>query len=229
MRSSLLRQSLVVLVSGMSVASAQASTIDFNELASGGCLGAASTSITSDGFQFTGSGPVDAMTLCDDSSGYASNGSNFLSEIWNFSIIMTAVDASTFSLDSLDATRLHQGYVFDPTELRITGTLSGGGTVSATFALDDVADGVGGAADFESFILPSTFVDLTSVRFVGFNTTAGSGFGQSAYSALDNIVVNEAPVPEPGTLPLLGVGLAGMGARRWRQRRADERTVAGLR
>ena len=204
----------------MSVASARASTIDFDEIASADCLSAASTSITSDGFLFTGSGPVNAMTICNDSSGYASNGSNFLSEIWNFTITMTAVDASTFSLNSLDASRLHEGYVFDPTELRITGTLSGGGTVSATFALDDVADGVGGSADFQNFVLPSTFVDLTSVRFVGFNTIAGSGFGQSAYSALDNIVVNEAPVPEPTTLSLLGLGLAGMGARRWRQRKS---------
>src|SRR5262249_27787398 len=32
-----------------------------------------------------------------------SSGSNFLSEVWNFTITMTAVDASSFSLNSLDA------------------------------------------------------------------------------------------------------------------------------
>jgi hypothetical protein len=40
----------------------------------------------------------------------------------------------------------------------------------------------------------------------------------SAYFLIDNVSVNQE-VPEPTTLALLGVGLAGAGGRRWWQRR----------
>jgi PEP-CTERM motif len=39
------------------------------------------------------------------------------------------------------------------------------------------------------------------------------------YIGIDDVTLN--PVPEPATLTLLGIGLAGLGARRYRQRKAD--------
>lgn len=68
---------------------------------------------------------------------------------------------------------------------------SGGGTISASLATGDAwaTDALVG------------FDNLTSVDFVG-NTTYDL--------AIDNLVVDATPTPEPASLALLGAGLAGL-------------------
>jgi hypothetical protein len=98
--------------------------------------------------------------------------------------------------------------------VEVLGLLIGGGSVSAIFALDGFADGNPGApADFQSFLLPSTFQNVASVHFFG----TGGLDGSLNFFALDNLVVE---VPEPTTLLLLGTVLAGAGLRRTLRRSA---------
>ena len=78
--------------------------------------------------------------------------------------------------------------------MTLLGTLSGGGTLTATFA------GVP-TATLETI----NWANLTSVRFSATND-----------SALDNIVINQ--VPEPASLALLGAAALTVGARRFRRK-----------
>ena len=98
---------------------------------------------------------------------------------------MTRVGSGTFSLHSLDVGEFWAGSVPahpDAETLVMTGIKQNGQTVSHTLTLDGLHDGVGGVADFQHFVLPATFVDLTSVIFTG--QRAG---GQDGGLAVDNL------------------------------------------
>lgn len=74
------------------------------------------------------------------------------------------------------------------------------------FTLDGIADGPGGADDFQKFTLPDTFRGLDHIYFDAEDCgTSGCDF------AIDNFADSPAPVPEPGVLGMFGFGLLGLG------------------
>jgi PEP-CTERM motif len=84
--------------------------------------------------------------------------------------------------------------------LTLTGTKADNGTVTETYSLSQDA--------FQTLTVNADFTNLVSVQF--------DAYGLDNRAAYDNIVV-DATVPEPASLALLGIGLAGMAVARRRK------------
>ena len=202
------RQTLLAVLCGLLAASSSpATTITFDSVASSGNPHPAS--VTTDGFKFSSGWfhTVDNPGLASF-GGLVSSGTIFISEeagILGQPITMTASGGGAFSLSSLFGSKVFvnsaaaaSGGYPNADILNIIGNLSGGGTVSATFAL-------GGS--FQQFFLPSTFTGLSSVVFSGSLTAGGTG-GIS----LDTIVASSTSVPDSAaTGILLALTMIGLG------------------
>jgi hypothetical protein len=99
-------------------------------------------------------------------------------------------DSSAFSISSIDAAN----WQFEGTtgEIDLIGNFFGGGSITQTITTSDV---------WSSFSL-SGFNNLSSLDIIG----------SSVYAVdIDNLNINAASVPEPASLVLMGLGLAGIG------------------
>jgi hypothetical protein len=188
---------------------ARAVTINMEGLPSGSCNGIGSTA-TTQGYNFAASGgnnlfSCNGSVLSQDTtrSLIAANGQSV--------VTMSAANNSAFNLLSFDSgTRTAD---FNPTQpsfgqgstaVEVVGNLAGGGTVTDTFTFNGLL--------FQTFVLPNTFMDLTSVVFTGLGTAPNPEM------VLDNIVVTAA-TPLPAALPLFATGLGGLGLLGWRRKR----------
>lgn len=198
-----------------------AGIVNFEDIALAANSARVDPSYVSQGYSFIPTG--DSLALLQNGGGCgpacAANGTNTLAAGGVGSgpstvhpVTMAKTSGGTFTLSSLDyAEFVVGGHAANATRLQVVGNVFGGGTLLATLLLDGVNDGPGGGVDFQFADLGATWYTtlLTSVDFSGFdNAGLRRGF------QLDNLAVDAAAVPLPGTLPLVVLGLLGLVARR---------------
>lgn len=186
----------------LAIAPAQATTLSFDRdsisfFSSVDEQGYTATTLGTNGYQAAIANTYFCGPACPD------NGSTYILA-HGAGIKLASSSGNAFSLTGFDGAEAHgQASGLWARGIMVTGYLAGGGTVSQSFALDWLQDGPGAGIDFQAFTL-SGFDNLSYVTFT--NNGGGSFF------SLDNIKAND--VPEPASLALLGLGLAGLGAAR---------------
>ena len=206
---------LAILVLAGSIGTAQATTINFEDLAQ---------TPGNEIFFGNGTDPISGGFLFDAASHShvgnrvwgTDNGSTFMvvdEVLGPDAITVSPIGGGPFALTSIDISEAHGTAVFSARQVQITGNVFGGGTVSTLLLLDNnLVDNVF-ANYFQTFVLGADFGNLSS-----FTLTGGGALVGGNYYAIDNAVVG-TPVPEPGTLSLLGLGSACLIRRRRRNRR----------
>ena len=201
------------LAVALAATTANAATIDFQDVSSGTCAYGGYT-IQSRGFNVSGNFDGDGIYICEpgvvgNNTTAAIVDANGLSEV-----TIETIGGGTFSLQSFHAGARSESFntsVVDPfqgsTGLMVEGFLSGGGSVSQMFSFNGTA--------FEQFVLPGTFTNLLFARFTALGTTPAPEF------VLDDITVNEqGAVPEPATWAMMLVGFGALGGAMRRRPRA---------
>jgi hypothetical protein len=197
-----------------SVANAQAATITFEDHAVPPLTANPfSGDLTSGGFLFTFPAPNNQLA---NNSANITDGSTYLVIEVNLTQVnlfsqatFSQIGGAPFALLSFDYAKW-QGPTLAAATITVTGNKAGGGTV--TQLLSPVGDFTAGGrgTDLQAFAFGPQWTNLSSVVLQG----TGAMTGTLNYFAIDNIGVDTAPVPEPGTLTLLGLSSAYLIRRR---------------
>lgn len=147
--------------------------------------------VTSGGFDFV-HGPRNAFSDLHFPNGSSFSIGGTTELVTHQDFIMTRNGGGAFTLNQFD----WGGTFGENATFEVIGQLMGGGTVSQLFSPD------GNSATLQTFVLGGSFNNLVSVTW--------EHFGRWNEQNVDNLVVDAAAVPEPTTLALLGLGLAGL-------------------
>ncbi len=200
-----MKKILLAALAACSVASANAATITFDPLEHAGTGVQELMLYTAEANFFLEGMPL--VSVQQQHASYAGSASLHSAGGDSFTSLYKA-DLSAFTLNSIDLAPLTSG-------------LSTGGTVTFTGKFMD------GSTIEQSFEVGPAFA-FSTFLFTGF-TNLESVYWLQNYDFLhqyDNITVDEAQVPEPAPLAILGMGLIGMAASR-RKRAKGSAIVVG--
>jgi hypothetical protein len=123
-------------------------------------------------------------------------------------------DGTLLSLQSFDFAELGAFVTYEPYALQVTGVYADGSTVAQSFVFDRQYDGAGPAADYQNATVSASFQDLVAARFqvIADPFCTGECFAPLDFS-IDNVTLSTvAAIPEPGSLALMVLPLAMLGA-----------------
>ena len=197
----------IAIAAGCASSAAQATVIDFNGLANNSLMSLGSNSTPAGGMTFKGANASYFMSSSwtgGDQGASAYNGTDFYMSFQNFTI--TSQFSTPFSVNSLDLAQWYDGS--GVSQVTLVGTVAGGAPISQTLNLDTRTNAS-----------KVTGNDFTTFNLTGFNnlTSLTVSHNGSTYLALDNLVVNAVSVPEPSSIALFGLALAGVAVMRRRR------------